>query len=258
MSYETKTATLAKGELTYLVAGEGEPLLVLHTSGGPLWTPLIEKLATTRRIFMPVLPGFGGTAMLDSVASVTDLADLAADFITTEIGTAPVDVFGGSFGGRVALYLAARHPGRVTDMVLEAPAGVAVGADPAAQDPQAARTGLFAYPDKAKHLAPTPEIAQGNSAAFRAYGGPVLVDEELVALLPGIAAPVLVIMGTLDRVTPPQAGHYLATTLPNGKLTYVYDAAHAVQVDQAEAMFRVTRHFLDKGAAFIVASREYC
>ncbi|MGF7151180.1 pimeloyl-ACP methyl ester carboxylesterase [Sphingomonas zeicaulis] len=255
--YETKTAALAKGVVTYFEAGEGRPLLVLHTSGGPLWTPLLEKLAGERRVIMPVLPGFGGSAMLEGVASVVDLADLAADFIRTVIGAAAIDVFGGSFGGRVALYVAARHPELVADLVLEAPAGVALGADPAAQDPQAGRAGLFAYPEKAAHLAPTPQLAEGNRNAFRAYGGPLLVDDALVALLPTIETQVLTIMGTLDRVTPPEAGRHIAAAMPNGRVTYVYDAAHAVQVDQADAMFRVVRHFLDKGSAFIVASRDY-
>jgi pimeloyl-ACP methyl ester carboxylesterase len=195
--------------------------------------------------------------MLDGVASITDLADLVADFVRATFGEAPVDLFGGSFGGRIALYVAARHPELVADLLLEAPSGVAVGADPAAQDPEAVRKGLFAHSEKARPFAPTPELAQGNAAAFKAYGGPVLVDDALVALIPGIRAQVLVIMGTLDTITPPEAGHYLATALPTAKLTYVYDAAHAVQVDQPEAMFRVSRHFLDKGPAFIVASREY-
>lgn len=255
--FDTLTAQLPGGAIPYLTAGSGTPLVVLHTSGGPLWTPLLEKLSTVRRVLMPILPGFGGTPLAEGVTSPGDLADLTAAFIRTVIGSSPVDVFGGSFGGQVALYLAARHPELVTDLVLEAPAGVAVGADPAAQDPQAARTGLFAYPDKAEHLAPTPELAEGNRTAFRHYGGPVLVDDALVALLPDIQHQVLTIMGTLDRVTPVEAGQYLARTLPNCKLSYVYDAAHAVQVDQADAMFRLVHHFLDKGSAFIVASREY-
>lgn len=257
MDYETKTAILPQGEISYLIGGEGAALLVLHTSGGPLWTPLLDQLATVRRVIMPVLPGFGGTALLDGVGTAQDLAVLAADFVEVVLDGQSVDLFGGSFGGRVALYLAASRPELIADMVLEAPAGLAVGADPAAQDSEAARNGLFAHPEKARHLAPSPELAQSNGAAFRSYGGPVLVDDALVALIPSIGTPVLVIMGTLDRVTPAETGRYLAGALRNAKLTYIYDAAHAVQVDQADAMFRVTRHFLDKGMAFIVASREY-
>ena len=257
MSHDTRTVALPQGTLPYLIAGEGAPLVVVHTSGGPLWTPLLDILATTRRVLMPVLPGYGLTPMLDGVTSVSDLADLVADFIRAMSADAPVDLFGGSFGGRVALYVAARRPELVAELLLEAPSGVAVGADPGAQDPDAARTGLFAHPGKARPFAPSAELAQGNSAAFKAYGGALLVDEALLPLLPDIRAATLVIMGTRDTVTPPETGRYLTNALANAKLTYVYDAAHAVQVDQPEAMARVSRHFLDKGSAFIVASREY-
>jgi pimeloyl-ACP methyl ester carboxylesterase len=257
MIYETKSATTAGAPLAYLTAGVGEPLLVAHTSGGALWTPLLDLIAQTRQVFLPVLPGFGLTPMREGVASIADLADLLASFITEVIGAESVDVFGGSFGGQVTLYLAARHPALVGRLLLEAPAGVAVGADPAKQEPEARRKGLFAHPEKAAAFRPTPELAAGNGAAFRAYGGPILVDETLVTLLPKIDAHTLVVMGTLDRVTPPEAGQYLASVMPHVNLTYVYDAAHAVQVDQPEAMYRVARHFLDKGPAFVVASREY-
>lgn len=257
MSYETKTATVAGAPLTYHVAGAGEPLLVAHTSGGALWTPLLDLIAQTRQVFLPVLPGFDLSPMRAGVGSVEGLSDVLASFITEVIGAEAVDIFGGSFGGQVALYLAARHPALVGRLVLEAPAGVAVGADPARQDPEAARKGLFAHPEKAAAFRPTPETAAGNGTAFRAYGGPTLVDDNLVALLPSIDAHILVLMGTLDRVTPPEAGQYLASVMPHVNLTYIYDAAHAVQVDQPEAMYRVARHFLDKGPAFLVASREY-
>jgi len=253
---ETLIAPLASGNLTYLSAGAGELLLVLHTSGGPLWTPLLDQLAAVRRVVMPVLPGFGLMPMRDGLTTVEGLADLIAEFVA-ETAEGAVDLFGASFGGRVALHLAARHPGSVGRLVLEAPAGVAVGADPATLDPQAARTGLFAHPEKAVGLKPTPELAASNGAAFRAYGGPSFVDEVLVAALPGIDAHTLILMGTLDPVTPIEAGRYLVSVMPHANLTYIYDAAHAVQVDQADAMFRLVRHFLDKGPAFIVATREY-
>ena len=257
MTLEKRRATLAAGTIDYLVAGAGEPLLCLHTSGGPYWTPLIASLAATRRIYLPVLPGFDGSPMLANVSTFTDLADLAADFARTVIGGDPVDVFGASFGGRIALWMAARSPEVVGRLVLEAPAGVALGALPLALDRQAMIAGLFAYPEKAAGLRPSDAIAASNGVAFRAYGGTLAVDEALVALLPGIEAHTLVVMGTLDVITPPQAGWTLAATMPHVNLSYVYDAAHAVQVDQSEAMLRLVRPFFDKGPAFIVASREY-
>ncbi|MBT0670672.1 alpha/beta fold hydrolase [Novosphingobium profundi] len=253
MAYQTHTVALGAREFGYLAAGEGEPLLVLHTSGGPLWTPLLEMLAATRRVVMPILPGFGGSDLVEGLADPAALAGWVAQFKAAVLGGEALDVFGGSFGGQVALHLAADHPGLVRDLVLEAPSGVAVGAAP----PPPGKPVLFAHPEKAEGLMPSPEIAATNSAAFRAYGGPALVDEGLLAKLDAVTMPVLVIQGTCDAVTPVQAARYLAGALPNCKMTYVYDAGHGVQVDQAEAMFKVVRHFLDKGPAFIVADRAY-
>lgn len=250
---QTKTVTIDGNETQYIVGGEGEPLLVVHTSGGPLWTPLLAMLAQGRQVIMPVLPGFGGSPLIETIGDLPALADWLAAFKQAVIGEDAVDLFGGSFGAQVSLYLAARTPGVVRDMVLEAPSGLAVGAAP----PPPGKPVLFAYPDKAADLMPSAEIAAGNRAAFQAYGGPVAVDETLLGLLPAIEVPVLVIQGTLDAVTPPEAGRVLAGTLPNCKLTYVYDAGHGVQVDQPERMIKVVRHFLDKGPAFIVADRAY-
>ncbi|WP_170304607.1 alpha/beta fold hydrolase [Croceicoccus estronivorus] len=251
MSCEKLVATVAGRPASYVRAGNGPELLVLHTSGGPLWTPLLELLSTGRQVYMPVLPGFGGSEMVDGVNDVGGLADWVAAFKHEVIGESPVDVFGGSFGGQVALHLAANHADCVETMVLEAPSGVVAG------PPTAGRPTLFAYPEKAKDLLPDAATAKANSEAFRAYGGTAPSDPMLADLLPGIHQPTLVIMGTLDAVVPAQSGQYLARHLPNCKLTYLYDAGHGAQVDQPERMFRVMRHFLDKGPAFIVANREY-
>lgn len=253
MAYETLSVKLGTRAFPYLVAGEGEALLVLHTSGGPLWTPLLEMLAATRRVVMPVLPGFGGSDLVEGLADPASLAGWVAEFKSAVLGEEAVDVFGGSFGGQVALHLAADHPGLVRDLVLEAPSGVAVGASP----PAPGKPVLFAHPERAEGLMPSPEIAAANSAAFRSYGGPALVDKALLAKIDAVTIPVLVIQGTLDAVTPPEGARYLAGALPHCKMTYIYDAGHGVQIDQAGAMFKVVRHFLDKGPAFIVASREY-
>ena len=69
---------------------------------------------------------------------------------------------------------------------------VAVGAAP----PPPGKPVLFAHPEKAAGLMPTPEIAATNSAAFRSYGGPALVDE---------AVRVLEAAGRLRRVQPAEA-----------------------------------------------------
>jgi pimeloyl-ACP methyl ester carboxylesterase len=254
--FERKTATLSKGALDYFVAGEGEPLLYLHSAGGALLTELIQTLALHRKVYVPILPGFDGAPRLPGVDSIQDLAELAADFAKTTIGQAS-DVIGASFGGWIALWLAAKHPEAIGRMVLESPAGLRFGMDAGSLTPEAARANLFAYPEKLGAATPTREVAMANGAMFASYAAGVFVDDALVAALPTIQAHTLVLMGTKDITVPAATGWTLAGALPHVNLSYVYDAAHAAQVDQPALCLKMIRPFLDKGAAFIVASREY-
>jgi len=256
MTFERLTADLPSGPLPYLVAGEGDPLLYLHAAGGAMQTPFLQMLASHRRIYMPILPGFDGTPRMAGVETVVDLANLVADFGARVIG-GPSDVMGASFGGWIAMWLAQRFPERVGELVLEAPAGLRFGMDASSLTPEAARANLFAYPEKAAGVLPARETAIANGQAFQAYGQGLFVDEALVEALPTIRTRTLVLMGTLDVTVPKATGWTLAARLPAVNVSYVYDAAHAVEVDQPEACLRLVRHFLDKGPAFLVASREY-
>src|SRR5262245_31298139 len=100
---------LNTGPVTYLKGGEGPPILHLHPAGGPRVTPVTQMLARRHTYYIPTTPGFNGTPEHAAVASMLDLADLAAKFAHTVIGDA-CDVVAESFGGWQALWLAVRHP----------------------------------------------------------------------------------------------------------------------------------------------------
>src|SRR5262245_32315403 len=97
MSVDRTEIKLSTGVLSYLVVGEGRPLLYLHAAGGPQITPFLTGLAATHRVFVPIAPGFEGTPAHPSIATVAELADLYADFARATIGGA-CDVMGHSFG----------------------------------------------------------------------------------------------------------------------------------------------------------------
>jgi pimeloyl-ACP methyl ester carboxylesterase len=61
------------------------------------------------------LPGFGPTTVPDSVWGTAEYAELVADAIRP---FAPVVLVGHSFGGRIAVRLAARHPDLISGLVL--------------------------------------------------------------------------------------------------------------------------------------------
>jgi pimeloyl-ACP methyl ester carboxylesterase len=245
-------AKLSSGTLPYFTFGEGRPLLYLHAAGGPQVSPFLEGLAKTHRIYMPIAPGFEGTPFLDKVKSVPDIADLYGEFASKVIGSS-CDAMGHSFGGWTALWLTVKHPQAIEQLVLEAPAGLRFGmtAGPP-PDPAAVRRLLYVYPEKAAALAKAPEVAAANGAAFGRYNQNIMVDEPLLARLPDIKVRTLIILANKDALVPVKTGHVLKEKIPASHLTYIYDAAHAIEIDQPERMLRLVKAFLERGEAYIV------
>src|SRR5262249_10174563 len=97
-----------------------------------------------------------------------------------------------------------------------------------------------------------PDVAAANGEAFAHYHGGTLVDEALLARLSEIKARTLIIMANKDEMIPAKTGHVLKVSIAASHLTYVYDAAHAIEVDQPDSMLRLVKAFLERGEAYIV------
>jgi pimeloyl-ACP methyl ester carboxylesterase len=65
--------------------------------------------------------------------------------------------------------------------------------------------------------------------------------------------PTLVLFGTLDRMIPPEMGHFYKELMPNAHLVFVYDAGHAIATDRPEAFTEVVGDFLERREAFVIS-----
>jgi pimeloyl-ACP methyl ester carboxylesterase len=122
--FEERFAEGRGARLRYLVAGEGEPLLLVHGLGGSAanWLALAPLLLPGRRLIVPDLPGHGGSDPLPAAASLTAYADSLAALLD-----GPAAVVGHSLGGAIALRLAIRRPEVVSALVLAGAAGISSG-----------------------------------------------------------------------------------------------------------------------------------
>ena len=111
--------------------GEGEPLLLLHGTGGSRrqWNPVRPRLAAHHELIAVDLPGHGDSdpPPCDGSHSPLGYAATLAGFLD-EIGVAAAHIAGGSVGGWTALEMA--KLGRARSVVAIAPAGLWPRRDP--------------------------------------------------------------------------------------------------------------------------------
>jgi pimeloyl-ACP methyl ester carboxylesterase len=122
--FEERCAEARGCRLRYLVAGSGEPVMLVHGLGGAAanWLALAPLLLPGRRVIVPELPGHGGSEPLPAAPSLNAYADRLALLLDE-----PTAVVGHSLGGAIALRLAIRHPDRVRALVLAGSAGISSG-----------------------------------------------------------------------------------------------------------------------------------
>lgn len=105
--------------------GSGPPTVLIHGLGSSrtIWTPVIETLARQRDLILVDMPGFGETPALPTGVepSAPYIAELVISLLD-DLGLGRPHVVGHSFGGWVALEVAAR--GRASSVTAVAPAGL--------------------------------------------------------------------------------------------------------------------------------------
>lgn len=111
--------TLPSGPVFYQQLGSGPPLLLIHGWGASsrYWARTLDALSDIRTCYAPDLPGYGETPPMEDTASIEQLAEVVIAFADA-IGVNLFDLKGHSFGGAVAVHVAARIPTRVRHLIL--------------------------------------------------------------------------------------------------------------------------------------------
>jgi pimeloyl-ACP methyl ester carboxylesterase len=268
-----RTETVAGVRTRWYVAGEGDPLIVVHGLGGAAvnFTELGPLLARRRRVLIPDLPGHGGTSPLERVDGLNSYAEHVAAVAEAE-GLLPEAVLGYSMGGVVALRLAVARAAEVRALALVSAAGIvsttrraeiwlaAAGAlRPALimarfRTVFARRPGLRFLPfgvwgahdppslsSEAVHgfLAGPPEHTDVDSA------GQALLRDDPRGDLDRVGCPVLLLWGARDRLVPLEDGFEYARRL-RAPIRVVPAAGHLVIGEAPEKCAEILEGFLDR------------
>ncbi|MFN7920569.1 MAG: alpha/beta hydrolase [Bryobacteraceae bacterium] len=220
--------------IRYQQAGRGTPILLLHGWGGsvesfyPVYTYLSQHFQTTTIDF----PGHGQSAMPPRAWTVSDFLDSTMKLMD-RLGLAQPHIVAHSFGGRVAIKLAAAHPERVGRILFTAGAGV----KPPLSASQKIKKGLAVF--KAAVPAPLrdklPSLGSQddrNAGALR----PTLrnvVEEDLTPLLASIRSKCLLIWGDQDHDTPMYCCDTMHRLIPDNERVVFPGAGHFPYLDQS-------------------------
>ena len=253
------------------IEGDGPPIVLLHgfTGSADTWRDLIDRLAGRYRAIAPDLVGHARSdapAAVERYAIRRAAADLVA--LLRALGHERAAWLGYSLGGRVALQVAADHPQAVAALLLEgASPGIADdaerGARRASDDALAERierdgveafvdeweqVPLFAsqrdMPAEARAAVRATRLAQrahGLANSLRGMGAGA--QAPLHERLPSIAAPALLLAGSLDERYVAIAEE-MAQTLPGATIGVIEGAGHAAHLERPGAFAQAVEDFL--------------
>ncbi|MFZ2994748.1 3-oxoadipate enol-lactonase [Sphingobium sp.] len=240
--------------------GADLPVLLLSSSLGTsmaMWEPQMAALARQFRVLRYDQRGHGTSGAPTGAYSIDRLGRDVIELLDA-LGIEQVDFCGLSLGGMIGQWLGIREPGRLRRLILAntssymgPPGGWDAriksvnehGMAPLAQaSVDRWFTAAFAAsaPDA---IAPIAQMLLANAPQGYAGTCAAIRDMDMRRMVGLIAAPTLVIGGTLDPATPPAHSEALARSIAGARLVML-DAAHLSNVEQPDAFAQAVTDFL--------------
>jgi len=262
----------------YLDMGAGRPTIFLH-GGGPgctSWTDfgaVAPLFALDRRCLLVDILQYGKSAKPVIKGPMWDYHAAKTVALMETLGVGRADFVCNSWGGTIALNLAARYPDRARSLVVTGSMPVFHG--PLAPLPEGGRRGRNARDVYYGGSGPSLEKMRALMARLEWYNAAAIPEEtvalryrqsldpqemalaaasdnprgdwqDLSAELPLIQAPVLFAWGMYDAFLTPDYPLMLARMIPHGQLYVMDQASHHLQEERPHDFYTVVSGFLDQ------------
>jgi 2-hydroxy-6-oxo-octa-2,4-dienoate hydrolase len=254
--------------------GDLPPVVLLHGSGPGVsaytnWRRVIPALADSFRVIAPDMAGFGYTERKPELQYDIKLWSKHLIAFLEALELDKVSLIGNSFGGSLALAVAARFPERFNRLVLMGTPcdnftrtpGLRAGWD-YVPSREAMRAAMSHFPFDAAAI--TDELVEDRYQASLIPGAQEGLRKLLVApnpdgetplsgmpekIVAGITLPTLVLHGREDMVIPVEMGLKLGRAMPNAEFHMFGQCGHWVQAERFNQFIALTRRHLGSGVS---------
>lgn len=232
------------------------PIVILHGwgSSSEAWQApkkLLEE--ESFQVYVPDLPGFGKEPPPKTAWSVSDYADFVLKF-AKEKNLEKFVLIGHSFGGRVAIGLAANYPEKLTGLVL-------TGVPAVSRKTLEIMVFLFLSKiGKVVFLIPPLSIfapwfrkflyfLTGEWDYYKTEGVmrqtfKNIINEDLTPFLFKIKTPALLLWGENDKIIPVKTAYFLKEKIPQAELRIIKGGNHRFPYEKPEIFVREVMNFL--------------
>nr|WP_067054151.1 alpha/beta hydrolase [Mucilaginibacter sp. L294] len=239
---------------SYIEAGEGETLLLLHGLMGALsnWEDVVNEFSPHYRVILPILPIYDMPLLTTGVRALSKFIHKFIKFKKLS----NVILLGNSLGGHVGLIYVLAHPGYVKALVLTGSSGLYENAfggsfpkresidfvrekvqytfyDPAIATDELVNDVFVMINDRHKVIR---ILAMAKSA----------IRHNMSKELRKITMPVCLIWGRDDKITPPEVAVEFNEMLPNAELHWIDKCGHAPMMERPAEFNEYLKLFLDK------------
>ena len=254
-------AELCGVTLHYEQYGHGDRhVLMLHGWGCEIkhFAPIADSLQSDYHITVIDFPAHGQSTPPPQPWGVADFAACVKALIL-QLGIAPCDIIAHSFGGRVALYLAANEPQLVKRLVLTGCAGIKKPQTPEQQKRSARYQRLKGLYQSLGRVAPFKGLSDRLLSELRQkYGSPdynalsedmkktfvKVVNEDLSPLLPRVQASTLLVWGENDTATPLSDAEIIKNLIPDSGLCVIKGTGHYSFCEKPYEVAAILRSFI--------------
>ncbi len=213
-------------------------LIILHgwASSKKRWQPikqLIENSSRYVKVVVPDLPGFKQETVLNKVWNLNDYIKWLEDF-SSDIAE-PFYLLGHSFGGRMAIKFAAKHPEKLKGLILVSSAGIKPEKTDYDSIIKLAQKGkklsfLPFYPFFRKvfyrYILKKTDYIEAEKLPYLKETFQNVIKEDLTEHLSKIETRALIIWGDKDNMTPIQDGYLMNREIRNSKMEILKNISH--------------------------------